>query len=445
MRAWRQVIAAMPQPGAAPADLQTWLDELSRHLATAQPPADLANVPATSIRAFFAALQTLIGTVASSRPRQRPAQAVHEDEDASEPRGAIRTHAAIDGERRPGPETTLGDGRDALVAERLRPIQEVLVFGDERPDWDPEPANLTLTTSPSLAADELPLSSASARSERRLGSYRLIEISLRLRWSWDHLNAPDLRILVDAIAQDLADDGPRRAGATLCLAMLAFGRSAAQVFDLCVGEGHGASEWIDAEGRGDSASIHALSLFATRRLVEVRLPTGKPGNVFGVGPALAPLMFIGEAPGADEDRQGEPFVGRAGELLDKMIEAMGWGRGDVYIANVLKCRPPGNRNPEPDEVAACRPFLDAQIAAVRPRIIVTLGRPAANVVLGNDAPISALRGRFHEHRGVRVMPTFHPAFLLRQPERKRDAWSDLKQVIAELERLGVAPPRPARG
>lgn len=167
--------------------------------------------------------------------------------------------------------------------------------------------------------------------------------------------------------------------------------------------------------------------------------------VFGVGPALAPLMFIGEAPGADEDRQGEPFVGRAGELLDKMIEAMGWGRGDVYIANVLKCRPPGNRNPEPDEVAACRPFLDAQIAAVRPRIIVTLGRPAANVVLGNDAPISALRGRFHEHRGVRVMPTFHPAFLLRQPERKRDAWSDLKQVIAELERLGVAPPRPARG
>lgn len=167
--------------------------------------------------------------------------------------------------------------------------------------------------------------------------------------------------------------------------------------------------------------------------------------VFGVGPALAPLMFIGEAPGADEDRQGEPFVGRAGELLDKMIEAMGWGRGDVYIANVLKCRPPGNRNPEPDEVAACRPFLDAQIGAVRPRIIVTLGRPAANVVLGNDAPISALRGRFHEHRGVRVMPTFHPAFLLRQPERKRDAWSDLKQVIAELERLGVAPPRPARG
>ncbi|MEZ4402267.1 MAG: uracil-DNA glycosylase [Kofleriaceae bacterium] len=176
-----------------------------------------------------------------------------------------------------------------------------------------------------------------------------------------------------------------------------------------------------------------------------KLSTTRTKIVFGVGPALAPIMFIGEAPGADEDRQGEPFVGRAGELLDKMIEAMGWSRGDVYIANVLKCRPPGNRNPEPDEVAACRPFLDAQIEAVRPRLIVTLGRPAANVVLGNDAPISALRGRFHDHRGVKVMPTFHPAYLLRQPDRKRDAWSDLKQVIAELERLGVASPRPSRG
>ncbi|MCL4226903.1 MAG: uracil-DNA glycosylase [Myxococcales bacterium] len=166
--------------------------------------------------------------------------------------------------------------------------------------------------------------------------------------------------------------------------------------------------------------------------------------VFGVGPEPAPLLFVGEAPGADEDRLGDPFVGKAGELLDRMIEAMGWGRGDVYIANVLKCRPPGNRNPEPDEVAACRPFLDAQLEAVRPRVIVTLGRPAANVVLGRDAPISALRGRFHEHRGVPVMPTFHPAYLLREPARKRDTWSDLKQVIAELERLGIPSPRPPR-
>ncbi len=166
--------------------------------------------------------------------------------------------------------------------------------------------------------------------------------------------------------------------------------------------------------------------------------------VFGVGPEPAPIMFIGEAPGADEDRLGDPFVGKAGELLDKMIVAMGWGRGDVYIANVLMCRPPNNRNPEADEVAACRPFLDAKIQAVRPRIIVTLGRPAANVVLGRDAPISALRGKFHEHRGVKVMPTFHPAYLLREPDRKRDTWSDLKQVIAELERLGVRSPRPPK-
>lgn len=167
--------------------------------------------------------------------------------------------------------------------------------------------------------------------------------------------------------------------------------------------------------------------------------------VFGTGPALAPIMFIGEGPGADEDRTGEPFVGKAGQLLDKMIEAMGWDRGEVYIANVVKCRPPGNRNPQVDEIAACQPFLDAQIAAVRPRIIVTLGKPAANLVLRNDAPISSLRGRFHEHRGVRVMPTFHPAYLLREPDRKRDTWNDLKQVIAELERIGVTPSRPPRG
>src|SRR5688500_12351181 len=130
-------------------------------------------------------------------------------------------------------------------------------------------------------------------------------------------------------------------------------------------------------------------------------------------------MFVGEAPGAEEDRRGEPFVGAAGQLLDKMIGAMGWSRETVYVANVLKCRPPGNRDPEPDEVAACAPFLARQIAAIGPRVIVTLGRPAAHALLGTSAPISALRGRWHERLGVRVMPTFHPAFLLRQPDRKR--------------------------
>jgi DNA polymerase len=166
--------------------------------------------------------------------------------------------------------------------------------------------------------------------------------------------------------------------------------------------------------------------------------------VFGNGAEDASLMFVGEAPGADEDRIGDPFVGRAGELLDRMIAAMGWSRETVYVSNVLQCRPPGNRTPEPAEVASCQPFLWAKIGVIRPRVVVALGRPAANTLLGRDAPISALRGRFHDHRGVKVMPTFHPAFLLRNEERKRDAWSDLKMVMAELERLGITPPNRPR-
>jgi DNA polymerase len=176
-----------------------------------------------------------------------------------------------------------------------------------------------------------------------------------------------------------------------------------------------------------------------------KLATTRTKIVFGNGSETAPLMFVGEAPGADEDRIGDPFVGRAGELLDKMIEAMGWTRQTVYVANTLMCRPPGNRNPAPDETEACKPFLFKKIEAIAPRVIVTLGRPAANLLLGNDAPISALRGKFHEFRGIRLMPTFHPAYLLRDPSKKRDAWNDLKLVIAELERLGIQPPNPPRG
>jgi uracil-DNA glycosylase len=172
-----------------------------------------------------------------------------------------------------------------------------------------------------------------------------------------------------------------------------------------------------------------------------KLAPTRQKRVFGAGAADAALVFVGEAPGADEDRTGEPFVGRAGELLDKMIEAMGWSRSTVYIANLLKCRPPGNRNPEPDEARECRPFLLAQLDAIAPRIIVSLGRPASNALLGNDAPISALRGKFHQRLGVKIMPTFHPAYLLRDPSHKREAWDDLKQVMAELERIGVAARR----
>ena len=172
-----------------------------------------------------------------------------------------------------------------------------------------------------------------------------------------------------------------------------------------------------------------------------KLHATRKSIVFGVGDPDAPLMFVGEGPGEQEDRRGEPFVGPAGELLDKMIEAMGWTRDSVYINNIVMCRPPQNRNPQPDEVGACKPFLEARIGAIAPRIIVALGRPAANTLLGIDAPISPLRGKFHDRYGVKVMPTFHPAYLLREPDRKRDAWADLKLVMAELQRLGISPPR----
>jgi uracil-DNA glycosylase len=162
---------------------------------------------------------------------------------------------------------------------------------------------------------------------------------------------------------------------------------------------------------------------------------GRKQVVFGVGNPNADLMFIGEAPGADEDIQGEPFVGRAGQLLTRIIEGgLGMKRSDVYIANVIKCRPPGNRNPEPDEVATCEPFLAEQIDLIKPRVIVALGTHAAHALLKTDAPISRLRGRVHDFRGgAKLIPTFHPAFLLRSPERKRDVWEDMKKVRALLD------------
>jgi DNA polymerase len=169
-----------------------------------------------------------------------------------------------------------------------------------------------------------------------------------------------------------------------------------------------------------------------------KLARGRHHLVFGVGNPAAQLVFVGEGPGEDEDLQGEPFVGRAGQLLTKMIEAMGYARGDVYIANVVKCRPPGNRNPEPDEIAACEPFLRAQLAAIRPRVIVALGKFAAQTLLRDTTPISRLRGRWFTYEGVRLMPTFHPAYLLRSPEEKRKAWDDLQLVMKEL---GKPPPQ----
>jgi DNA polymerase len=169
-----------------------------------------------------------------------------------------------------------------------------------------------------------------------------------------------------------------------------------------------------------------------------KLSGGRTNLVFGVGAPSAELVFVGEGPGADEDREGEPFVGRAGQLLTKMIEAMGYARGDVYIANVVKCRPPGNRNPEPDEIEACEPFLRAQLAAIGPKIIVALGKFAAQTLLRETTPITRLRGRWFQYGGVKLMPTFHPAYLLRSPEEKKKAWEDLQLVMKEL---GKTAPR----
>ena len=155
---------------------------------------------------------------------------------------------------------------------------------------------------------------------------------------------------------------------------------------------------------------------------------GRRQIVFGVGNPSADLMFVGEAPGADEDVQGIPFVGRAGQLLTKIIEAIDQKRDDVYIANVIKCRPPGNRNPEQDEVETCEPFLFQQIDVIKPKVIVALGTFAARALLRTLDPISRLRGRMFEYRGAKLIPTFHPAYLLRNPSSKREVWEDMKVV-----------------
>jgi DNA polymerase len=159
---------------------------------------------------------------------------------------------------------------------------------------------------------------------------------------------------------------------------------------------------------------------------------GRRQVVFGVGNPRADLMFVGEAPGADEDIQGEPFVGKAGQLLTKIIEAIGLTREQVYIANVIKCRPPGNRNPEPDEVEKCEPFLFSQVDILRPKVIVALGKFAAQCLLKTDTPITRIRGREFAYRGAVLIPTFHPAYLLRNPSAKREVWEDMKRVRAIL-------------
>lgn len=154
--------------------------------------------------------------------------------------------------------------------------------------------------------------------------------------------------------------------------------------------------------------------------------------VFGEGPPDARLVFVGEGPGFDEDQSGHPFVGKAGQLLNKIIVAMNLSREMVYIGNIVKCRPPGNRNPEPNEIHQCLPFLKRQLSAIRPRVVCALGKVAAQTLLETDTPISRLRGKFHEAMGIPVMPTFHPAYLLRNPEKKGDVWRDVQQIMEML-------------
>jgi uracil-DNA glycosylase len=183
-----------------------------------------------------------------------------------------------------------------------------------------------------------------------------------------------------------------------------------------------------------SEALNALKIDIGPDCSRCKLHTlGRRQVVFGVGNPNADLMFVGEAPGADEDVQGEPFVGRAGQLLTKIIEAIDMKREDVYIANVIKCRPPQNRNPEPDEVEQCEPFLFRQIATIKPKVIVALGKFAAQSLLKTSEPITRIRGREYKYRDAILMPTYHPAYLLRNPSSKREVWEDMKRVRAILQ------------
>ena len=192
-------------------------------------------------------------------------------------------------------------------------------------------------------------------------------------------------------------------------------------------------EKLEKWGKGRTSSAETLEdihadLGDCRRC---KLAQERNHIVFGDGNAKAKLVFIGEGPGAEEDRKGQPFVGAAGQLLTRIIEAIKLSRSQVYICNIIKCRPPGNRNPESDEIKTCFPFLERQIAAIQPDFIIALGTFAAQTLLGTATPISRLRGRFHVYKGIKVVPTYHPAYLLRNPDKKRDVWEDMKMLMKE--------------
>ncbi|HEX9163670.1 MAG TPA: uracil-DNA glycosylase [Thermoanaerobaculia bacterium] len=191
------------------------------------------------------------------------------------------------------------------------------------------------------------------------------------------------------------------------------------------------SEFANPELRTPNSDLDQLAREA-HDCTKCRLSKTRTQVVFGTGNPNADLMFIGEAPGRDEDLQGKPFVGRAGQLLTDIVKAMKLSRDDVYIANVIKCRPPENRNPEPDELDECRPYIRRQVELIQPKVIVTLGKFALQSLTGKAHAVSAARGQWTEYEGIKVMPTYHPAYLLRTPSAKKDVWNDMKKVMAEL-------------
>lgn len=203
-------------------------------------------------------------------------------------------------------------------------------------------------------------------------------------------------------------------------------------------------ERVDVRWPESPAPARSLTLTEVREelgeCTRCKLHRHRTQIVFGVGSPSASLVFVGEAPGADEDAQGEPFVGRAGQLLTKIIEAMGMRREDVYICNIIKCRPPNNRTPESEETLTCQPFLLKQLQAIRPKFICALGGPAAQTLLQTKEPISRLRGKFYDFHGIPLLPTYHPAFLLRNPYEKKTVWEDMKLLLREMQRLGAQAP-----
>lgn len=198
-----------------------------------------------------------------------------------------------------------------------------------------------------------------------------------------------------------------------------------------MGRFHPSSSAIPQSPVADSDSLLQVAS-ELKECTRCKLCTTRKNLVFGEGNPQASLVFVGEGPGEQEDLQGRPFVGKAGQLLDRMIAAISLKREDVYICNVVKCRPPGNRNPELDEIRSCQPFLLRQLSVIQPKIIVALGKFAAQTLLQTEVPITRLRGQFHSFQGIKLMPTFHPSYLLRNPEAKRQAWIDLQQVAHEL-------------